>query len=624
MKHITHVICLGEPKLFIETDIFNHLEVENFTYIDKLFELTPEGIEFDEAYLVNLLIHRAKAGELLYLATGALDREERSILKAIEERFPSFIHDEALEMLRAQLGGPLRDPIAFEDAVIEASMMGAGEKIVIGGNTDDTTLEFFAPGRLSSPHTIRWTSDAIEVDGAIMRHTAIMGVGHYKKALLGDRVLSPEEVLGFIATRLAVNGVEELLGYGRAFGPGKEDQTNATLSPRSRRFRAQGVVGVVKATLGAVSKSRPEMVTEVAELLHKQDSTQPIWLHQQCKEIYLGQEAAEAFRAKSDGSGKWTLWGKSTKHARVDAGAYCLYTAQGDGTLRVPALIGQFDVSNDGMIYAPKRLLDTVDGWLMETVKAVKDFSGMSPEMIAKYYNTVVLVEEEQVILPGEIVFEVDGVQHAWNTKADYGIVRKVVDEATEKLVRVIITIEAHFTGDIKIRGFGKGLVSTAEAAGITAQVYKGTQWVDCERFIIGAPGIIKDSEAAKSYMHNIRPVSATVTTSFCERNYALYKALHGPVDGYKRYGEDIEMKFFDDTHQVMITDHAAMTCDVDVMIEASPVGQSVGSSAMTLPQLSWLSHLPSGMEWIEEMVLPGIERRAQALAYLHRVANQL
>ena len=58
------------------------------------------------------------------------------------------------------------------------------------------------------------------------------------------------------------------------------------------------------------------------------------------------------------------------------------------------------------------------------------------------------------------------------------------------------------------------------------------------------------------------------------------------------------------------------------VMIEASPVGQSVGSSAMTLPQLAWLSSLPTGNRWLIEEALPGIVRRTNALAYMHAVTG--
>jgi hypothetical protein len=505
----------------------------------------------------------------------------------------------------------------------------------------------------------------IELDGAIMRPTAIMGMGHHERALLGGGVLPPEQVLRFIANRLATNGAEDLIGYGRAFGPGREDHTNANLTERSRLFRARGLVGVVTASLARVSKGKPDSTNEVAFYLRQHQAAHVkeavkgllergitgdlvphaiageaeaalvcesfVSLHQQCKELYVGLAALLAFRAELllDDKGGITvvLFGKSTKHTRVDAGAYCLYTENG-GHVDIPAIIGMFEEGNDGSLYAPNKLLDEIDGWLKETVMAVKDFHYMSPELVQRYYNSTVLVVEEQRIEPGADLFEVDGTVHKWETKADYGVVRKVVDEASTKMVRVEIHIDAHFTRDLKIRGFGKGLVSPMEAAGISTFI-KGDK---SPRILVGAPGIIKDSKAANEYIINPVETVASVTTEYCKRDYELMKLKHLPTEVKDEHGnvrllkayEDVSLRFFDKQRKVTTTDFKAIACTIRVQIEASPVGQSVGSSSMTMPQMAWLSSLPAGNEWLKECALAGVMKRTDALAYLHAVAGQM
>ena len=586
----------------------------------------------------------AKRGGVIYIGSP-IDRnslDEKALL-ALNEIKPDCIIDEALESLKRQVVENVEGPFDFESAVINAMTEHEvdDEKVIFMAADDENTVAFHAPYRASKTHTLKWCVDnTIELDGAIIRRTALMGCGHLKTEVLGGGILSPEGVVGFIANRMALCGVDDLIGYGRAFGPGKEDHTNATLTPKGRIFRAHGIVGVVGVSTTCVSKAKPDMVIEVALALFEvfkatlteiTDAVErkefirknAIFLHQQCVELYQGECAMEAFRAVVEDDDRITLGGKSTKHARVDAGAYCLYTASGDGTITMPAVIGNFEVSNDGSIYAPLDLMQQISGYLKETVKAVRDFSNMSEELLARYYNAEVVVREGDRIEPGDTVFTIDGVPHTWNTKADFGIVRNVVDTISTKLVHCEVCIDAYFEGDLKMRGFGKGLVCPAEAAGITCSVP--------DAFIIGAAGIIKDSNAANERISNITRQSVSITVEYCSRDFELAIAKHNPNPSdwckdilEKHYEGLCSMEFNLTDRTVTITDPNAIVCDITFMIEASPVGQSVGTSAMTLPQMSFLSSLPVANQWLCDQALPGIIARTNALAYLHTVAGYI
>jgi hypothetical protein len=680
----TYVI-VGEPKRdlsWIEEN-FKLPGDEDNRIVDSLASLTDAGEIDDVEYAASCLLYLARNKMRIYL-TMPLQGLERVVLNKVTDLIPSFVYDEALEMLKEQVEGlPVAGPDDFVEAVGEAFDKHdvVFERIYFAEPEEDNEVRFHAPNRVSQMHTIKWCADgSVELDGAIMRPTAIMGIGHHQRELLGGGVLTPDRVLRFVANRMATNGPEDLIGYGRAFGPGREDHTNANLTQRSRDFRARGLVGVVTASLDRVSKGKPDATNEVAFFLREQRKGSVaeaikallargvtgdlvphavlgdadalmvcesyVALHQQCKELYVGLAALLAFRAELllDDKGKLVvvLFGKSTKHTRVDAGAYCLYTEDG-GYITLPALIGMFEEGNDGSLYAPNALLDSVDGWLKERVSAVKDFHWMSPELIQRYYNSTVLVAEEDRIEPGAPLFEVDGKVHKWETKADYGIVRKVVDEASTKMVRVEIHIDAHFTRDLKIRGFGKGLVSSMEGAGMESFLVNTTgdeslPEVDkSPRVLVGAPGIIKDSKAANEYIVDPVPVVGSVKTEYCKRDYELMKLKHAPLVPAKQFEQPVPgewvktynegkqiLRFHDKEHTIQTIDTEAIACFIRVQIEASPVGQSVGSSSMTMPQMAWLSSLPAGNELLKEAALKGVMGRTEALAYLHTVAGQL
>lgn len=645
-KPITHVLIVGTPTEMVEDKypdidpnqvvdaqaVFNRNGFGGFTYVESVGELVDPMLWRDNAkedveLITNTLLTFIKKGGLVYIGSeierNSLDEQA---LLALGELMPHAIVDEAIEQLKRQLGSAIGDPIAFEEAVIAAMDLHgvAGEKVVFTGHEEDNVAAFHAPLRASKTHTLKWCADdTIELDGAILRRTALMGVGHLKTEVLGGGVLSPAEVVGFIAHRMALVGPDDLVGYGRAFGPGKEDQTNASLTAEGRRFRAHGIVGVVTVAKGSVYKAKPAMVEAVARALHETEPGVALFLHQQVREIYEGEAALEAFRATIEDDGRITLGGKSTKHTRVDAGAYCLYTEDGTSTLTMPAVIGNFEFSNDGSIYAPKALMQQMRGYLKESVKAVRDFANMSPELLARYYNSEVLVAEGDRIEPGQVVFTIDGIPHKWESKADYGIVTRVIDEISTRLVHCEVRIDAWFEGDCKMRGFGKGLVAPAEACGIAS--------THDNHIIIGAAGIIKDSQAAKSMMSNVRTEAVRVSAEYCERDFDLAIAKHQPepYHGYtsvlvKDYPGLCTMWFNLDRRVISVVDPEAIVCDVTFMIEASPVGQSVGSSAMTLPQMGFLSSLPTANDWLCEMALPGVVARTEALAYLHAVANNV
>jgi hypothetical protein len=393
---------------------------------------------------------------------------------------------------------------------------------------------------------------------------------------------------------------------------------------------------VVSVSVTSVFKAKADMVGQVGKALHEANPEAAVFLQQMLKEIYQGEDAMEAFRAVREDDGRITLGGKSTKHARVDAGAYCLYTEDGTSEVTLPAVIGNFEFSNDGSIYAPMSVMQQIKGYLKESVKAIRDFATMSDDLVARYYNSEVLVAEGDLIQPGDVMFTVDGIEHKWETKADWGRVTKVIDEISTKLVHCEVRIDAWFETDCKMRGFGKGLLAPSEACGIKPITHT-------EHILLGAAGIIKDSCAANERMTNITRQRAVVEVAYCQRDFDLAIAKHNPVQlegtgpSAQGFEDNILVKHYDDlcsmyfyraedygSNFVRIYDDNAIVCDITFMIEASPVGQSVGSSGMTMPQIGFLSSMPTANKWLCDEVLPGVIKRIDALAYLHAVANNV
>lgn len=632
-EDVTKIYILGEPEKFVE-EIFPN--ITDTIYLDSLADFSDAGDYAEIDSIVKPMLSEFKRGCALYIAAKP-SAKDRVVLTKVAEVATKHLFDEGLMDLLSQEIRACNSPAEFEDLCLEMAERFEREPNVefdIDIDHENSTL-FRAPGRYTKTHTLTWEGEGvISLDGVILRHTAIAAQGNFKQALMGLRVLTPAEVVGFIANRLVVSSVEELVGYGRAFGPGKEDQTNATLTEMGRKFRAHGVVGVITALRqktehgirNTVDKAKWNVVDSVCRTVRQMNPDAFILPHQMMKEFYYGPAAQEAFRAVHDGD-NITLFGKHAKGVRVDAGAYCLYTPDG-GYLRVPALLGAFEESNDGMVYATHGLINRMGGWLKETVSASRDRSSISRDLVAKYFAVETHVNVGDKIAPGDLLFTVDGVEHRWDTKADHGVVTKLVDEFDTKLVRVEVSIDAHFMGDAKIRGFGKGLVAPAEACGITARVKGERKKVG--RLVVGVPGIVKDSAAASSYIHNAKPVTAVVTTAFNAADYELHKLKHLPEEDKKgnltkSYPDlGVTMTWDDNTRTVTTTDRKAIACEIDVLIEAAPVAQSVGTAGMTMPQMAWLSSLPTGNRWLRETLMRPMVARIDALAYLHAVANRV
>lgn len=615
----TRLVILGLPRHDpTEDPRFAHLDANNeqqVSYVGSMIEVVND---FDNRN--HELLALLGGGAVIFIgADSAVGADDEHIIKELAETFRGQIIDEALEILHGQAGQAAADAEAFQSIYFDAE-----PRVHLFFDQGDDGLVFHEWNRASRSHTVKWYPDGvITLDGAIIRRTALMGSGRVFSELLLGRELTPAEVAGFIAHRMAKVGPRDLIGYGRSFGPGPDDHTNAALTTIGRKFRSEAVVGTVLVSLTSVTKAKADHVLEVAHLLRHRYPQEPLFIHQQAKEIYLGHAALECFRGTQLPDGVYELGGKSTKHVRIDCGAYVLHTDNG-GYIELPVVIGAFEEGNDGSIYAPRQLLDTVDGWLLEVVGDDKDFSDIRPDVEALYYQTHVMVAEGQRIAPDDTVFMIGDVPHSWQTKANYGIVRKVTQTMTQKMLSLRIEIEAHFVGEVKVRSLGKGLACPAEAAGITIAV----DGDPTPRMLISAPGIIKDSRATYENLRDLQPCVARVTSRFCRSNYDLYKEKHSPVQvapGVHRqtYQEGrVSLVFNDRDCTVMTIDKMAYTAIGRLTIEASPVAQSVGHSSMTLPQLAWLSRLPSGQHWLNRAALPGIRARVRSLSYFHKVAS--
>ena len=640
------IIIWGDPKV----DVTALVAGAAHEWVESLWDVTGDD---EPKGATTVLLGMAKRGLTLYIASGCKPTSaERRVIDAVVQRVGDhWIVDESFELLRNSV--VVEDDIVrchnseeFQSAYFKAlELEGAADRVefvdvpeTLVTDPNDDMLAFCAADRRGSVHTINFVADGtIEVDGCVLRHSAIVAQGVYKNGLIAERVLTPQEVVGFVAIRMATHGPKDLVGYGRAFGPGRDDHTNAHLTPRARAFRAGGIVGVVIATSDRVAKARPEMVMATAWSLYKGDGV-PTWVHQQNREIYRGPAAVDGFRAVVDGD-SYTVGGKSTKALGVDVRAYNCHTTDGTGYVTLPAVMMVLDEANDGSVFAPKALMGRIDVFLKERVTATKDFRDMTDDLVSEYFSTAVLVSEGQTILPNEVVFTVGSgdraIPHRWQTKATYGIVRKVVEVVTNDLVSVDIQIDAHFPGDAKMRGFGKGLVTPMEAVAMKSRVTVRGTTDRLPRMVIGINGIVKDSFAAVEYATNRKPATATITVGYCQRNYELRKAQYQPLeacgyeDGIWTHEQDSDgirrtLIFSDSCATVTTIDYNAEVADVRFTVEAAPVAQSVGSSAMTLPQISMLSSLPTGAEWLEKHALPGIYGRTNALGYMHAVTNQI
>jgi hypothetical protein len=601
-----NIIIIGEPS-----------DIEAIeALVGTTYDLVDTVGEADE--LTGGLLGFAALGGKVVLAAGLkLDADDKKALNDVLERVPGAFVDEAVLLVRQQVvdaTGTARvvdTPAAFEAAYLEATETVTARDNQADIEVDDDTVVIRDGRSRGRAFTIGFKPDGtVEVNGAILRRTGLFAEGVLLRELVGGRALTAHETLAFIARRLGEVGPEQLLGFGRAFGPSTSDKTNAHLPERNRKFRAFGTVATLVATPDGVRKGT---FTDVTALARELAETQPTWLDQQCRELYSGAAAVEGFRSVVEADGRLTLGGKSVKAAGVDVRAFGLHTADGTGYVHVPVVVGAWDESNDGMVYGGAKTLAKLNGFLRETVRAAKDFAGMTRELAARYYDIDVTVKAGDVIQPGTAVFTLGGVTHTWDSKADYGVVTDVRHTVGTDLIEVVVAVEAWFTGHAKIRGLGKGLVSDYASAGMALTV-DGTP---SDALAVG-PGILKDAFAAGEALTERRTVTAVMATRYNRRDYMRAKAKHGVAgrNATVSYGP-VTVAFDDAKLTVTTTDPTAIAATGRIIIEAAPVGQAVGKSALTLPQLSWLSGFAAGETLLRKHVLKRAKRRTEALGYM-------
>src|ERR1035437_1758331 len=231
---VKHVLVVGQPTEMVE-DKFPHISQDamvdsdcvftqfgGFTYVNSVSDIVDPikfgvgGVKDDEV-ITNTWLVFIKRGGVIYIGSAIEQNtdDHRALLAVCEIRNDAVI-DEALELLQLQVIGPV-DQFDFQDRCIEA--MQADTKVEFVGADEDNTVCFHAPYRASKTHSIKWCNEPngetiVELDGAIIRRTALMGSGHLKTEVLGGGILTPSEVVGFIAVRMGLCGVDDLIGYG--------------------------------------------------------------------------------------------------------------------------------------------------------------------------------------------------------------------------------------------------------------------------------------------------------------------------------------------------------------------------------------------------------------------------
>lgn len=495
---------------------------------------------------------------------------------------------------------------------------------------DATTLSITPANRRGERFTLTFDETnperiTLQTQGntAPLRKSVIHLQGHFLSAYLPSLILTPSQMVDLLLRRLVIQKPEELLSYGRALAP-DNTKGHSFLDDAALNFRTEALTGVISLHTDKTEAARPNQIAEAAKACLRAGIL--VLPHQQGKELYTGPAILNAFRGTHNpDTNEITLGAKSTKHAKVDIGAFSLHTVDGTGLITVPAVIGAFDCSNDGSIYMPNALMDEhLNGFLYERVELQRDHENLTPVLIAKYYQAQALVQEGERIKPGQPVLQLGRTENTvptlWNSTASYGIVEQVIIQKESKFIRIEILIRAHFEGEAKMRGPGKGLICSSEGASIYCSINtKGTEF---QGLFFGANGVIKDSNAFNHYAKNQKKTIATVTQQMTPEALQAKRELYGALGTDKvRKPNGITITFNDDDQTMTIRDPSAIRCDLSFKIESSPVQQSVGKSSMVMPQMAVTSSQIGGNEWLSRSLPRRMTERINTIAYLMEVA---
>jgi hypothetical protein len=488
--------------------------------------------------------------------------------------------------------------------------------------------------------SIRYVSDAeIYLNGAPLKDTAVVSLAEDKWAACPQHIVGvkqPKELLEIMLAVLNQHRVEFgkkpkfavgcVLGFSGMLGPDEREMD--LLTDEGKEIKTKYLLGALGLSVDSAGRlwAGQAFSSSALELNNKPniaDICQYLYLVDPSR-LYLPDNrgvqiiAVPTTELATDGGplgitvkdGKIYFPGSNVKALKQAAASRC-----GKFTIKtIVSAVG--DTCQGGQITMPGDLLATATGTRLVKVGGAHTYAA-TEQILASLESdiTELKVGVGDIVHPGDYLGKFIGNELKWSAQdgAKEGLVVSVtrslrpVGNKKNAPLRLVLEVE--------ILATDKGAAKLREAVKAMCNSFEATEQ---ENFLDGAlvtdAAIAEDGLIKNSAMWNKRSKLISEGHTLVRRVKVIPEIM---VEVKAKYEGDDRVTFDEANGIVIYTDTAAKLYEVTYLIESSSVQENVGSAAMTLYQLLFLSFTEAGRKILNELVSPDITDRVDLLGYL-------
>lgn len=279
-------------------------------------------------------------------------------------------------------------------------------------------------------------------------------------------------------------------------------------------------------------------------------------------------------------------------------------------------------LSMSGAVYAPSSYIREVFQSTRElivggTVAITNQSDEEDVEALAHCHDQAVfLVAEGDIVSHQQLLMTIrDKEFRAVLKGAEEALVTKLVRHYDD--LAQAITVEVHLdvydVGIMKLRRAMKAILQSTEAGGVLCLV-DGQPW----HGVVAGQGVNKNAFRFQEGLTERRSATVTVCRRLDADTYARMKEIHAFL---QEAGQAPEMMFDDSLLTVTTIDPNGVVAKMTAVVERSHTQENVGRTNMTVPEMSFISCLPSAGAWLAEALTSDVGERLDTLAYLLTLA---
>lgn len=315
---------------------------------------------------------------------------------------------------------------------------------------------------------------------------------------------------------------------------------------------------------------------------------------------------------------------KNTKHLRATTMDKSVGVAK--GTLVLSALLEE--AGEAGQVIGSVKWVTGLTYTKLQLVQVQLPFSAAEQaEAVEAYEHTMLLAAEGAEVKPGMALFTVEGHTKTWDARgADHGVIVQRAAKLQRQpnggfVLEAFVIIEATFTGTVKLRRLGKGMVAMASEVAADWEVMDEVG-DEISVDLVAGPGFGKNARQFRQGLSNVRKGKMVFYIQLDAASFEQEKAKP-QYEEFLQLGEASRFIYHEaDADGVVVKevrDDNVTIAEFEADIENTTVQENVGRGGLTLVQIGLLSQKPAGAELARQNLWDYANQQIRKLGYVAR-----